>query len=403
MPRLADFERTVTARARSFFADDIAAREASLTAAIRGRRILVVGGGGSIGAATTRALLAYAPAGVVVVDISENYLAELVRDIRSRNAAGDHVQLETHVFDYGAPVMQRFLAAMPKFDAVLNFAAIKHVRAERDVYSVLHMLDVNVVRQARFKRWLAATGPQARYFAVSTDKAANPVSMMGASKRLMEDVAFDVARDAFQAATSTRFANVAFSNGSLLQAFLIRIEKRQPLAVPIATRRFFVSHAEAADICLLSAFTAPDAHVLVPTLDPASHLTLLQDVAERVLRTQGYAPRFVDDEPEARAAMAEVDATGCWPVLLTPLDTAGEKPFEEFVGEGEQMVDVGMRSLRGIAHRRNPSLDALLETLVELVDEPQRHVDKARLVELLGAAVPAMRHRETGASLDARM
>jgi FlaA1/EpsC-like NDP-sugar epimerase len=219
----------------------------------------------------------------------------------------------------------------------------------------------------------------------------------------MEDVAFDVASDAFEAVTSTRFANVAFSNGSLLQAFLIRIEKRQPLAVPIATRRFFVSHAEAADICLLSAFTAPDAHVLVPTLDPASHLTLLQEVAERVLRTQGYTPRFVGDETEARAAMAEVDATGRWPVLLTPLDTAGEKPYEEFVGEGEQLVDVGMRSLRGIAHRANPSLDALLEMLADLVDDPRRHVDKARLVELVCAAVPAMRHRETGASLDARM
>jgi FlaA1/EpsC-like NDP-sugar epimerase len=365
--------------------------------------VLVVGGAGSIGGATVHAIAARAPSQLTVVDISENYLAELVRDLRSSGQLAGRTDLGTHVFDYGSAIMQRFLRDAGPFDAVLNFAAVKHVRAERDVHSLLHMLDVNVLKQARFKRWLAASGNRGRYFTVSTDKAANPSSLMGASKRLMEDVAMDVVRGHFAATTSARFANVAISNGSLLQGFLARIDKRQPLSVPRDTRRYFVSHAESADLCLLAAFAAPDGLLLVPALDPAKHLVLLQEVAARVLASFGYEPLFVDNPAAARAAMQHVVPGRRWPVLVTPLDTAGEKPYEEFVAEGEVLEDPGYAALRGIRHVPSVALDAVLSALERVVGDPASVADKADIVEILQAAVPAMRHRETGLNLDARM
>ncbi len=242
------------------------------------------------GSATTQALLRYRPAAVHVVDVSENYLAELIREIRSGDLDLAGIDFQTHVFDYGSAMMRRFLDGIQAFDVVLNFAAVKHVRSEKDVYSLLHMLDVNVVRQARFKRWLAECGHAGRYFTVSTDKAANPASLMGASKRIMEDVAFDILPAAFKMISSARFANVAFSNGSLLQSFIVRMEKRQPLAVPRATRRYFISHAEAADICLLASLATPSGHSMVPAFEPAEHLLLLEDVAVRVLQACGDEP-----------------------------------------------------------------------------------------------------------------
>jgi FlaA1/EpsC-like NDP-sugar epimerase len=265
------------------------------------------------------------------------------------------------------------------------------------------MLDVNIARQARFKRWLAETGHRGRYFTVSTDKAANPVSLMGASKLVMEDVAFDVAPGAFAAVTSARFANVAFSNGSLLQSFLVRVAKRQPLAVPRATRRYFIAHAEAADICLLASLIAPPGHLLVPAFDPNEHLLLLEDVAERVLAACGFEARFFDDEAEAKRAVATEATRGRWPVLRTPLDTSGEKPYEEFVGVGEALVDVGLVSLQAVRHRAEGDLDGVLAELQRLIDDHAAAVDKQELAQLISRAVPTMRHIETGRSLDQRM
>ncbi|MEO6748424.1 MAG: polysaccharide biosynthesis protein [Casimicrobiaceae bacterium] len=403
LPMLADLEDAVTGRSRSYFADDIADHQRTLRTQVEGRNVLVVGGGGSIGSATTRAVLALRPASIDIVDISENYLAEQVREIRSCTADTRGIDLQAHVLDYGALAMRRLLAAGRRFDVVLNFAAVKHVRSERDVFSLLHMLDVNIVRQARFKRWLAELGHHGRYFTVSTDKAANPSSLMGASKRVMEDVAFDTAPGAFDAVTSARFANVAFSNGSLLQSFIMRLQKRQPLAVPVATRRYFISHAEAADVCLLAALAAPGGHVLVPTLRPEEHLLVLQDVVRRVLASCGYTPWFTDDEAAAKSAMKDAERRSHWPVLLTPLDTMGEKSYEEFVGDGECLVQVGFTALQGIAHRPGLAIEPLLAELSRYIDDPSIAVDKERLSALLLTMVPTMRHVNTGRHLDARM
>jgi FlaA1/EpsC-like NDP-sugar epimerase len=402
-PIQADLERTVTGRAQSFFADDVASHGHAIRDAVDGRRVLVVGGGGSIGSATLRALLPHCPSALHVVDISENYLTELVRDVRSGTIDTSGIELATHVFDYGSATMKRFLAAMPRFDVVLNFAAVKHVRSEKDVYSLLHMLDVNIVRQARFKQWLAELGHDGRFFTVSTDKAANPVSLMGASKRVMEDVAFDIAVGAFASVTSARFANVVFSHGSLLESFIMRLEKRQPLAVPRDTRRYFITHAEAADICLLASLIGADNHVVVPSLDPEEHLILLEDTAVRVLAAFGLKAIFTEDEAEAKQMVESASAHGRWPVLRTPLDTSGEKPFEEFVGEGERDCDLGFVALRGIHHHRSLGIERVLAELQRAIDGPTAPADKESLTRLLESAVPTMRHVETGRHLDQRM
>jgi FlaA1/EpsC-like NDP-sugar epimerase len=403
LPLLPDLERLVTSRARSPFAEDIERRRGDLERAIGGSRVLVVGGGGSIGSATARALLAYRPSAIHVVDISENYLAELVREVRSGPVDVSRLDLQTHVLDYGSPTMQRFLAAAPAFDCVLNFAAIKHVRSEKDVYSLLHMLDVNVIGQWRFKQWLAECGHALRYFTVSTDKAANPTSLMGASKRVMEDVAFDVSKDRVPAVSSARFANVAFSNGSLLQSFILRLQKRQPLAVPRDTRRYFIGHDEAAEICLLTAFLGPSGYISIPALDPVRDLLPLEQVAEKVLEAFGLRPWFTADEAAAKRALDTCERESRWPVLVTPLDTSGEKPYEEFVGQDEVAEDIGFIGLRGVRHRPAGELDAVLRELAALLEAPAVPVDKERLVGLMARAVPTLHHVETGRHLDQRM
>ncbi|SEP05591.1 Polysaccharide biosynthesis protein [Luteibacter sp. UNC138MFCol5.1] len=397
-------DAVVLQRDRSQFADDIVARETELRQMTRGARVLVVGGGGTIGSATTMLLAALRPAALHVVDQSENYLAELVRDLRSQ-PDGLHVDdFRALPLDYGSPVMGRFLAESAPYDFVLNFAALKHVRSEKDVYSLLQMLDTNVVRHVRFRRWLLAHGHGKRYFSVSTDKAANPTSLMGASKRLMEDVVFDPALCQGAVATSARFANVAFSNGSLLQSFLTRMAKRQPFAAPRDTRRYFVSQAESGQICLLSALLGNDQNVLFPKLDPVSQLQPLQGVAERVLQSMGYTAELFVDEDEARGAVEALAAEKRWPLLLTPLDTSGEKPYEEFVGHGESALESGLQTLGAVRHVPSALLSAgLLDMLEDAVGRTDGPVAKARIVEAIQSVIPNFAHRETGKTLDDRV
>ena len=290
LPDREKLDQAVTRRDRSYFAADIEGQTDHISAKLRGRRVLVVGGGGSIGSATTMLIAKYMPAAIHVVDISENYLAELVRDLRASSAELDRIDFRALPIDYGGPIMERYLGDAAPYDVVLNFAALKHVRSEKDIYSLLQMLDTNIVGHIRFKEWLARNGHGDGYFAVSTDKAANPVSLMGASKRLMEDVVFDIAAGKARTVTSARFANVAFSNGSLLQGFLHRLRNRQPLAVPRETKRYFVSQREAGELCVLAAFATPTGHIAIPKMDPDSELQYLDKIAERVLDAFGLKP-----------------------------------------------------------------------------------------------------------------
>jgi len=396
-----------TGRDFELFAADVAERQAEIARRLDRRRLLVVGGAGSIGAATIGALCAFRPAALHVVDHNENGLAELVRDLRSRPGGLSVPDFRTLPLDFGSPIMARFLREQDPYDYVLNFAAIKHVRSEKDTYSLLQMLDTNVLKPARLLRWLEEKGGAAAYFCVSTDKAANPVNLMGASKRLMEHVIFSgEAAPGFAArVTSARFANVAFSDGSLLQSFLRRLEKRQPLAVPLHTRRYFISLREAGQICLLASVCAPDRHLLVPRLDPAADLHDLETIARAVLRQHGFEPSVYDDEAQARDGVEADLARGCYPLLRTPLDTSGEKPYEEFVGPGEQAVEAGMVNLWGVPYGPAPAgaVARFLAEAEQLVGQSDRAVSKEQIVATISTVVPEFHHLERGKNLDARM
>lgn len=399
-----DLDSAVLRRDESFFAHEVAGRDRDLRKVVSGARVLVVGGGGTIGSATTMLLADLSPACLHVIDQSENYLAELVRDLRGRPGGLRVSDFRTLPLDYGAPVTGRFLAESPSYDLVLNFAALKHVRSEKDVYSLLQMIDTNVVRHIRFRRWLKAYGHGSRYFSVSTDKAANPTSLMGASKRLMEDVVFASELSTAGQESTARFANVAFSNGSLLQGFLQRLAKGQPLAVPRDTRRYFVSQKESGEICLLSAVMGKAGHVLFPKLDPVSELQSLEDVAARVLQVAGYKPEFFEEESAAREAVERLATEGRWPLLVTPLDTSGEKSYEEFVGEGESRVPSGLKSLDAVTHIQSGALsEGVIQMLEEAVGRTDGEIDKQAITLSIQAAIPGFTHRETGKCLDDRL
>lgn len=397
-------DRAAVGRDASLFAADFAAVRPRIAEALSGARVLVIGGGGSIGSATVSLLSGFRPRTLHIIDTSENYLAELVRNLRGRPEGLAVEDFRTLPLDYGSRLMRAFLAVSGPYDIVLNFAALKHVRSEKDVFSLLQMIDTNVVRQARLKSWLLGAGRPSSYFAVSTDKAANPTSLMGASKRLMEDVTFDLHQAPGQRTTSTRFANVAFSNGSLLAAFLERLQHRQPLAAPRKTSRYFVTQAESAEICLIAALAIPDRMVLIPRLDPASALQDLGELAERVLHAHGLRAVPYSDEAAARRDVESLASQAAWPLLLTPLDTSGEKPYEEFIGAAETGEELGFASLLGVRHLPGSALlGEALEAFERMLSETDVGLTKQEVVEAIARAVPHLAHVETGRNLDQRL
>jgi FlaA1/EpsC-like NDP-sugar epimerase len=400
VPDLEDLGRVVVGRQESFLRADLKRHHDDLREAVEGRRELVVGGAGSIGSSTVAALAPFAPGLLHVVDPDENGLAELVRDLRSRDAIARGTELRTTPLDSGSPTMRRLLADEAPYDLVLDFAAVKHVRSEKDAYSLLRMLDVNVRRPRRLVELVAPTAQ--RYFAVSTDKAANPVSLMGATKRVMEQVLLDPRLGT--TVTTARFANVAFSQGSLLAGWMQRLAKGQPLAVPELTRRWFVTLAESGQLCLLAAVLGVDRQVVVPALDPATALHDLQEVAERVMRHLGLEPLPCRTEEEARALAASAPP-GSWPLLVTRRDTAGEKEQEEFVAAGDVVHEGSFAELRGLTvpQAGADQVDELLARLDEVLEDPAVPVDAEGLAGLIGRLVPELRHAASGLSLDARM
>lgn len=399
--------RLATGRKNDLFIEDIECRRKQIADTVNGKRVLIIGGAGSIGSSTVLQMARFNPRALHVVDQNENNLAELVRDIRSQKEGFLVSDFQALPIDFGSPVMRRLLKEQPSYDFVLNFAALKHVRSEKDTLSILHMLDTNIIKQARLLGWLAEKSSPLRYFCVSTDKAANPVNMMGASKRLMEHVIFSSAVYPGTRAviTSARFANVAFSDGSLLYSWLRRMEKRQPVVVPLETKRFFISLREAGQICVIAGTCAPDRTIVIPRLQPENDLRELFDIAIAFLRFQGFDPHECHSEEEAKASIDADLACGRYPLLLTPLDTSGEKPYEEFVGKGENSEEIGLPNLLAIHFRS--CKDRLVKTLLSSIEQCLYHSDveinKDSIIQLIRTVVPEFHHSETGKNLDSQM
>ena len=403
--------RRVTGRERSLFADDLLANEDGLRAAIEGRSLLVIGGAGTIGGAFIREALRYRPGRLVVVDTSENGLTELTRDLRSTADQYVPADFTTYPIDFGSPTFARLFRGEGPFDVVAHFAAHKHVRSEKDRFSIEAMVRNNVLSSVALLDLLAAA-PPSRFFCVSTDKAANPANVMGASKKLMEDAVLAYAAEGLVPATTARFANVAFSNGSLPAGFLERIAKSQPLSAPADVRRFFVSPQESGQLCLAAAMLARPGDIAFPRLGESTMLTF-DRIADALLEELGYVPEPHATEDEARHAALRLRSgtdglhsgtERTWPVHYFASDTSGEKPAEEFHTDDEA-VDLERFAAIGIispaASNGVAEIRGVAEELGRLFE--REDLEKAEIVELLERLVPTFRHVETGRRLDSRM
>ncbi len=387
-------------RTQALLETDIKENEKKLLESVSTSRFLVLGGAGSIGQAVTKEIFKRHPKKLHVVDISENNLVELVRDIRSSFGyiEGD---FQTFALDIGSFEYDAFIKADGKYDYVLNLSALKHVRSEKDPFTLMRMIDVNVFNTDKTIQQSIDAGVK-KYFCVSTDKAANPVNMMGASKRIME---MFLMRKSEQIAISTaRFANVAFSDGSLLHGFNQRIQKRQPIVAPNDIKRYFVTPQESGELCLMSCIFGENRDIFFPKLSEALHLISFADIAVKYLEQLGYEVYLCETEDEARKLMHTLPEQGKWPCLFAASDTTGEKDFEEFFTDKEEL-DMSRFENLGII-KNDPLYEQALLTLfensiAEMKDE--RAWTKEQLVNLFFSMIPDFGHKETGKYLDSKM
>ena len=395
-----DFILDLIGRSQELFTSDVARHERELSEIVRASRFLVIGGAGSIGQAVTREIFRRDPKLLHVVDISENNMVELVRDLRS-SIGYTSGGFATFAIDAASDIFDAFIANGSGYDYVLNLSALKHVRSEKDPWTLMRMIDVNVFNTDKTMRQAKERGAR-KYFCVSTDKAANPVNMMGASKRIME---YFLMRRSLELPVSTaRFANVAFSDGSLLFGFNRRMEKEQPLSAPNDVRRYFVTPKESGELCLMSALLGENRDLFFPKLDPKENLLTFSEIAVRYLASRGYEPVECSSEDEARARVQEFKAKGKWPVYFFKSDTTGEKDFEEFYTERET-IDMGRFESIGVI-KNEPVFDA---QAIERFESEIRAMrtrgawTRQGLIDLFNATIPEFAHKETGKFLDGRM
>ena len=390
----------VTKRPQSMFLQDIEANRAALTAKIEGKSVLVIGGAGTIGSSFIKAILPFRPATLVVVDTNENALAELTRDLRSTKGMYVPADYVPYPMDFASPVFTKMFRSRGGFDIVGNFSAHKHVRSEKDIYSVEALLQNNVLH-AKILLDLLSDYPPEEYFCVSTDKAANPVNIMGASKRIMEDVIFAYS-DKFPVKTA-RFANVAFSNGSLPAGFLARISKLQPLSAPSDVKRFFVSPEESGQICLLSCILGENRAIFFPKLEEAQMMTF-DAIGTALLKEYGYEVLQCASDAEAIEKAEDLKkGSKLYPVHYSASDTSGEKPFEEFVTDTETADMDRFDSLGVITGKQIPDKERVEKLFAALNAVFETETTKEEVVRILKDYLPNFEHIETGKSLDSKM
>ncbi len=387
-------------RNEPLFDKDISANEIALKEIISKSKFLVLGGAGSIGQAVTREIFKRNPQKLYVVDISENNLVELVRDIRSTwgYIAGD---FKTFALDIGSLEYEAFINAGEGYDYVLNLSALKHVRSEKDAFTLMRMIDVNIFNTDRTIQQ-AIRGNATKYFCVSTDKAANPVNMMGASKRIME--MFLMRRSQEISISTARFANVAFSDGSLLHSFNQRIQKKQPIVAPNDVKRYFVTPQESGELCLMSCIFGENRDIFFPKLDEKLHLISFADIAVKYLEQLGYQPVLCSNEEEARDLIKTLPNQKQWPCLFTESDTTGEKDFEEFFTEHEEL-DLTRFSSIGIIKNELFVEEERLKSFESKIQSLRKagKWEKQDIVDLFHYMIPDFGHLETGKYLDSKM
>ncbi|MFD2229728.1 UDP-N-acetylglucosamine 4,6-dehydratase [Alkalimarinus sediminis] len=387
-------------RNKELFASDISVNKQDLFEVVSNSRFLVLGGAGSIGQAVVKEIFKRNPQKLHVVDISENNLTELVRDIRSSFGYIDG-DFQTFALDIGSIEYDAFFKADGQYDYVLNLSALKHVRSEKDPYTLMRMIEVNVFNTDKTIQQCVESGVK-KYFCVSTDKAANPVNMMGASKRIME--MFLMRRSLEIDISTARFANVAFSDGSLLHGFNQRLEKRQPIVAPNDIKRYFVTPQESGELCLMSCIFGQNRDIFFPKLSESLHLISFADIAVKYLKQKGFEPVLCSSEDEARELAKTLPEQGKWPCLFTGSDTTGEKDFEEFFTDAETLDMERFNNLGVI--KNEPEFNAqLIQEFEETIANMKKELawDKDSIVKLFFKMIPDFGHMETGKYLDGKM
>ena len=392
---------SVTFRPVSMFAADIEANKDKLSAEIKGKKVCVIGGAGSIGSSFIKAVLRFEPKSVVVVDLNENGLAELVRDVRSTEGLYVPDEFRCYTLNFADPIFERIFLEEKGFDIVANFSAHKHVRSEKDKYSVQALIENNDIKAKKLMDLLTIYPPK-HFFCVSTDKAANPVNIMGASKRIMEDLV--MAYNTYFKVTTARFANVAFSNGSLPDGWIHRLQKKQPLAAPSDVKRYFVSPEESGQICMLACILGNGGEVFFPKLGEDQMLTF-SAICDDFIKAEGFKKVECDNDAAAKHYAAEMDyESDSYPVVYFKSDTTGEKAYEEFYVPGEK-VNMDRFSALGVVEqttRRNMTEVNDFFSELEAIFHKEDFT-KAEVVESIKKFIPNFEHEEKGKNLDQKM
>lgn len=387
-------------RSNELFVEDLDKSESTLKEKISKSKFLVLGGAGSIGQAVTKEIFKRNPRKLHVVDISENNTVELVRDLRSSFGYIDG-DFQTFALDIGSIEYDAFIEADGQYDYVLNLSALKHVRSEKDPYTLMRMIDVNILNTDKTIQQSIRSGVK-KYFCVSTDKAANPVNMMGASKKIME--MFLMRRSQEISISTARFANVAFSDGSLLHGFNQRIQKAQPIVAPNDVKRYFLTPQESGELCLMSCIFGENGDIFFPKLSESLHLVTFAEIAIRYLKQNGYAPHLCETEEEARELAKTLPAKGKWPCLFSKSDTTGEKDFEEFFTENETLDMNRFKNLgviKSSPNYQNSLLDQFEKSIARM--KCKRAWSKNEIIDLFLTMIPSFDHKETGKYLDSKM